>query len=175
VIAREDGYTYIAALRSPDLRHTTKREGDTSVTSVTNKNGNFADVPVSDIEAFQEYKRVRVVQNGQNHANVSTGTREDVGAQVLKGAAAKRKPKGKWLKPGGSALVRRAGRNAAQGRERGGSERERERHVCAARLLQLPDGRHSTENTEGGEEEKGKRSGWRRHGRVSCFLSRPER
>ena len=36
VIAREDGYTYIAALRSPDLRHTTKREGDTSVTSVTN-------------------------------------------------------------------------------------------------------------------------------------------
>jgi hypothetical protein len=26
VIAREDGYTYIAALRSPDLRHTTKRE-----------------------------------------------------------------------------------------------------------------------------------------------------
>ena len=36
VIAREEGYTYIAALRSPDLRHTTKREGDTSVTSVTN-------------------------------------------------------------------------------------------------------------------------------------------
>ena len=35
VIAREDGYTYIAALRSPDLRHTTKREGDTSVTVVT--------------------------------------------------------------------------------------------------------------------------------------------
>jgi hypothetical protein len=35
VIAREDGYTYIAALRSPDLRHTTKREGDTSVTAVT--------------------------------------------------------------------------------------------------------------------------------------------
>ncbi len=36
VIAREDGYTYIAALRSPDLRHTTtrKREGDTSVTVV---------------------------------------------------------------------------------------------------------------------------------------------
>ena len=26
---------YIAALRSPDLRHTTKREGDTSVTVVT--------------------------------------------------------------------------------------------------------------------------------------------
>ena len=38
VIAREDGYTYIAALRSPDLRHTTKREGDTSVTVVTSKN-----------------------------------------------------------------------------------------------------------------------------------------
>jgi phage FluMu gp28-like protein len=37
VIAREDGYTYIAALRSPDLRHTTKREGDTSVTVVTSK------------------------------------------------------------------------------------------------------------------------------------------
>ncbi len=37
VIAREEGYTYIAALRSPDLRNTTKREGDTSVTSVTNK------------------------------------------------------------------------------------------------------------------------------------------
>jgi hypothetical protein len=35
VIAREDGYSYIAALRSPDLRHTTKREGDTSVTVVT--------------------------------------------------------------------------------------------------------------------------------------------
>jgi hypothetical protein len=33
VIAREDGYTYIAALQSPDLRHTTKREGDTVVTS----------------------------------------------------------------------------------------------------------------------------------------------
>ncbi len=29
------GYTYIATLRSPDLRHTTKREGDTSVTVVT--------------------------------------------------------------------------------------------------------------------------------------------
>ena len=28
MIAREDGYTYIAALRSPDLRHTTKRKGD---------------------------------------------------------------------------------------------------------------------------------------------------
>jgi len=40
VIAREGGYTYIAALRSPDLRHMTKREGDTSVTSVTNKNLN---------------------------------------------------------------------------------------------------------------------------------------
>ena len=38
VIAREDGYTYIAALRSPDLRHTTKREGATSVTVVTSKN-----------------------------------------------------------------------------------------------------------------------------------------
>ena len=38
VIAREDGYTYIAALRSPDLRHTTKREGDTSVTVVTSNN-----------------------------------------------------------------------------------------------------------------------------------------
>ena len=87
-----------------------------------------------------------------------------------KGAAAKRKI-GNGLS-GGSALVRRAGRNAAQGRERGGSERER--HVCAARLFQLPDGRHSTENTEG-KEETGKRSGWRRHGRVSCFLSRPER
>jgi hypothetical protein len=36
-IVREDGYTYIAALRSPDLRHTTKREGDTSVTVVTSK------------------------------------------------------------------------------------------------------------------------------------------
>ena len=35
VIAREDGYSYIAALRSPDLRHTTKREGDTSVIVVT--------------------------------------------------------------------------------------------------------------------------------------------
>ena len=35
VITREDGYTYIAALRSPDRRHTTKREGDTSVTVVT--------------------------------------------------------------------------------------------------------------------------------------------
>ncbi len=35
VIAREDWYTYIAALQSPDLRHTTKREGDTSVTVVT--------------------------------------------------------------------------------------------------------------------------------------------
>ena len=35
VIAREDGYTYIADLQSPDLRHTTKREGDTSVTVVT--------------------------------------------------------------------------------------------------------------------------------------------
>ena len=35
VIVREDGYTYIAALRSPDRRHTTKREGDTSVTVVT--------------------------------------------------------------------------------------------------------------------------------------------
>ena len=35
VIGREDGYTYIAVLRSPDLRHTTKREGDTSVTVVT--------------------------------------------------------------------------------------------------------------------------------------------
>ena len=39
VIAREDGYTYIAALRSPDLRHTTKREGDTSVTVVTSNQG----------------------------------------------------------------------------------------------------------------------------------------
>jgi hypothetical protein len=35
VIARGEGYSYIAALRSPDLRHTTKREGDTSVTVVT--------------------------------------------------------------------------------------------------------------------------------------------
>ena len=35
VIVREEGYTYIAVLRSPDLRHTTKREGDTSVTVVT--------------------------------------------------------------------------------------------------------------------------------------------
>ena len=35
VIAREDCYTYIAAPQSPDLRHTTKREGDTSVTVVT--------------------------------------------------------------------------------------------------------------------------------------------
>ena len=35
VIAREDCYTYTAALRSLDLRHTTKREGDTSVTVVT--------------------------------------------------------------------------------------------------------------------------------------------
>ena len=37
MIAREDCYTYIGALRSPDLRHTTKREGDTSVTVVTSK------------------------------------------------------------------------------------------------------------------------------------------
>jgi hypothetical protein len=35
VITRGEGYTYIAALRSPDLRHTTKREGDTFVTVVT--------------------------------------------------------------------------------------------------------------------------------------------
>jgi len=35
VFAREDGSTYIAALRSSDLRHTTKREGDISVTVVT--------------------------------------------------------------------------------------------------------------------------------------------
>jgi hypothetical protein len=35
VIVREEGYTYIGALRSPDLRHTMKREGDTSVTVVT--------------------------------------------------------------------------------------------------------------------------------------------
>jgi hypothetical protein len=43
VIAREDGDTYIAALRSPDLRHTTKREGDTSVTSVTNNHHHHRD------------------------------------------------------------------------------------------------------------------------------------
>jgi len=35
VMSREDSYTYIAALRSPHLLHTTQREGDTSVTVVT--------------------------------------------------------------------------------------------------------------------------------------------
>jgi hypothetical protein len=38
VIMRGEGYTYIADLLSPDLLHTTKREGDTSVTVVTSKN-----------------------------------------------------------------------------------------------------------------------------------------
>jgi hypothetical protein len=55
VIVREEGYTYIAALRSPDLRHTTKPEGDTSVTLVTNKNGFTSTTrPRSEVRATAE-------------------------------------------------------------------------------------------------------------------------
>jgi hypothetical protein len=53
VIAREEGYTYIADLRSPDLRHTTKREGDTSVTVVTSKFRCLVILPLVSLNRFR--------------------------------------------------------------------------------------------------------------------------
>jgi hypothetical protein len=72
VIAREDGYTYIASLRSPDLRHTTKREGDTSVTVVTSNNDMMTGILLDKLLVYYTDMYPTELNHNQQLANPNT-------------------------------------------------------------------------------------------------------